>query len=367
MTPKKGSGVFFSDMNVKDRDSLLKKTERLCRAAGIDRIDMEKKFVAIKIHFGEYGNLSFLRPNYAKVVADIVRGRGGIPFLTDCNTLYVGCRKNAVEHLETAFANGFGPMVTGCPIIIGDGLKGADETVVPIHGDHVKEAKIGRAVAEADIVISLNHFKCHELTGIGGAVKNLGMGCASRRGKMEQHSDSKPSVDDDMCRECRGCLRACAHGAISFPEKKAVIDHGVCVGCGMCVSACRFDAISARMDASNDVLSMKMAEYAAAAVRGKPNFHITVVSDVSPLCDCHGGNSYPVIPNVGILASFDPVALDVACADMSNAQRPLLGTVPKGKGDIFAKVNKGTDWRVALDHGEKIGLGITSYTITEVK
>ncbi|MDD4185220.1 MAG: DUF362 domain-containing protein [Candidatus Methanomethylophilaceae archaeon] len=365
MTGITGSDVFFTDMEVDIDDSLLKKMRRVCEAAGIGKIDVKKKLVAIKMHFGEYGNLSFLRPNYAKVVADMVRENGGIPFLTDCNTLYAGCRKNAVEHLDTAYANGFGPLTTGCQIIIGDGLKGSDETVVPINGEYVTEAKIGKAVAEADVIISLSHFKCHELTGIGGAVKNLGMGCASRRGKMEQHSEAKPLIDRDECRGCRECFKACAHGAISFPEKKAVIDYSICVGCGMCISACRFDAVSAGPDSSKDLLGMKMAEYAAAVVQGKPNFHISVVCDVSPLCDCHGGNSTPIIPDVGIFASFDPVALDAACARLSAAQEPI-GRKVCGR-DIFADVNEGTDWRIALEHAEKMGLGTASYNLIGVR
>lgn len=365
MTGITGSDVFFTDMEIEIGDNLLKKMRRVCEAAGIGRIDMEKKLVAIKLHFGEYGNLSFLRPNYAKVLADLVREKGGIPFLTDCNTLYAGCRKNAVEHLDTAYANGFSPLTTGCQILIGDGLKGSDETLVPINGEYVREAKIGRAVAEADVIISLSHFKCHELTGVGGAVKNLGMGCASRRGKMEQHSEEKPLVDEGRCRGCRECLKACAHGAISFPDKKAVIDYGTCVGCGRCISACRFDAVCAGPDSSKDLLSMKMAEYAAAAVLGKPNFHVSVVCDVSPLCDCYGGNSPPIIPDVGIFASFDPVALDSACARLSAAQKPI-GRKVRGK-DIFADVNEGTDWRTALEHAERIGLGTTSYNLIEMK
>jgi len=359
-----GSDVFFSDMHVSTGDSLLKKMRRVCEAAGIGKMDMKKKFVAVKMHFGEYGNLSFLRPNYAKVVADMVLERGGVPFLTDCSTLYPGCRKNAVEHLDTAYANGFSPLTTGCHVIIGDGLKGTDESLIPINGEYVKEAKIGKVIADADILISLSHFKGHEITGVGGAVKNLGMGCASRRGKMEQHSDAKPVLDHGRCRGCRECLRACAHGAITFSDRKAVIDYDACVGCGMCISACRYDVIGAGPDSSKDILCRKMAEYAAAVVRGKPNFHISIVCDVSPLCDCYGGNNPPIIPDVGIFASFDPVALDSACAEMSAAQRPI-GREVCGR-DIFADVNEGTDWRITLDHAEKLGLGTVSYNLVKV-
>ena len=218
------SEVYFTDLETGYSGSRLDKLDKLIRKAGLDKIDMERKFVAIKLHMGELGNLSFLRHNYAKVIVDYVKERGGIPFLTDCNTLYVGKRKNAVEHLETAHLNGFSVYSVGCPIIIGDGLKGDDDVEIPIDGEFVKTAKIGRAIVDADIIITLNHFKCHELAGIGGAIKNLSMGCASRRGKMEQHCHSKPSVKEKKCRGRRVCISACGSDAISFSDGKAKID-----------------------------------------------------------------------------------------------------------------------------------------------
>ena len=185
----------------------------------------KKKYVAIKIHFGEPGNLSYLRPNYAKTVADIVKDLGGKPFLTDCNTLYVGGRKkNALDHIDTAYLNGFSPFSTGCHVIIADGLKGTDEVLVPVSGGkYVKEAKIGRAVMDADVFISLTHFKGHEITGFGGALKNIGMGCGSRAGKMEMHSAGKPYVIQEQCVGCRVCAKSCAHDAISFTDKKLIL------------------------------------------------------------------------------------------------------------------------------------------------
>ena len=194
------SNVYFCDMRVNQGDTLLLKLRRLMEKAGIGNIDFEGKFTAIKIHFGEPGNLAFLRPNFAKAVADLVKEKGGMPFLTDCNTLYVGRRKNALDHMDAAYENGFSPFSTGCHVIIADGLKGTDEVLVPVEGGtYVKEARIGRAVMDADVIISLNHFKGHELAGFGGAIKNLGMGCGSRAGKMEQHCGGKPEVDQSIC------------------------------------------------------------------------------------------------------------------------------------------------------------------------
>ncbi|HIY26545.1 MAG TPA: DUF362 domain-containing protein, partial [Candidatus Acutalibacter pullistercoris] len=224
------SKVYFTNLRASYNCNLLQKLRKLLLAAGMDQIDFTNKYAAIKIHFGEPGNLAFLRPNYAKVVADLVKDLGGKPFLTDCNTLYVGRRKNALDHLDAAYENGFSPFSTGCHVLIADGLKGTDETLVPIDGEYVKEAKIGTAIMDADVFISLTHFKGHEATGFGGCLKNIGMGCGSRAGKMEMHSAGKPHVDQDLCIGCGSCQKDCAHSAITITDRKASIDHSKCVG-----------------------------------------------------------------------------------------------------------------------------------------
>ena len=369
--------VYYSDLRARPGLNLLQKLQRLVRAAGMDTIDMKDKFVAIKIHFGEPGNLSYLRPNYAKALADVIKAQGGRPFLTDCNTLYVGRRKHALEHIEAAYENGFTPLSTGCQVIIADGLKGTDEVEVPVAGgEYVKEAKIGRAIMDADIVISLSHFKGHESTGFGGALKNLGMGSGSRAGKMEQHSSGKPQVDKALCRGCHSCAKDCAQGAISFDENNhASIDHDKCVGCGRCLGRCNFDAISCPADAASKLLNCRIAEYAKAVVDGRPNFHINLVMDVSPNCDCHAENDTPIIPDVGMFASFDPVALDQACADACNNMPVLPGSQLADNlarpgfcacGDRFTDSAPITHWQSALEHGEKIGLGTREYDLVKV-
>ena len=369
--------VYYSDLRAKPGLNLLQKLQRLVRAAGMDTIDMNDKFVAIKIHFGEPGNLSYLRPNYAKALADVIKAQGGRPFLTDCNTLYVGRRKHALEHIEAAYENGFTPFSTGCQVIIADGLKGTDEALVPVAGgEYVKEAKIGRAIMDADVIISLNHFKGHECTGFGGAIKNLGMGSGSRAGKMEQHSSGKPQVDQELCRGCHACAKDCAQGAISFDgANKASIDHNKCVGCGRCLGRCNFDAISCPSDAASKLLNCRIAEYAKAVVDGRPNFHINLVMDVSPNCDCHSVNDAPIIPDVGMFASFDPVALDQACADACN-NMPVLADSQLADnlatpgfcacGDHFTDSAPVTHWQSPLEHGEKIGLGTREYELVKV-
>ena len=297
--------VYFTNFRANPKMNLLQKLKKLIIEAGMTEIDFENKFTAIKIHFGEPGNIAYLRPNFSRVVVELIKEQGGRPFLTDCNTLYVGRRKDALEHLDAAYENGYNPFTTGCQLIIADGLKGTDEVEVPVNGEYIKEAKIGRAVMDADIFITLSHFKGHENTGFGGALKNIGMGCGSRRGKMEMHNAGKPHVIEKKCRDCKVCKDICAMNAISYPEK-AVIDHDKCVGCGRCIGICPFDAIATPNDESFDVLNKKMAEYSLAVVKGRPNFHISLVMDVSPFCDCHAENDLPIIQDVGMFASGRP-------------------------------------------------------------
>ena len=365
------SKVYFTNFRTTYRENLPQKLARLVKKAGmLEGIDFENKFTAIKIHFGEPGNFAYLRPNYAKVIVDLIKGQGGKVYLTDCNTLYVGRRKNAVDHLEAAYENGYNPFTTGAHCIIADGLKGTDDVLVPVDGEYVKEAKIGRAVMDADIIISMNHFKGHECTGFGGALKNLGMGCGSRAGKMEMHSAGKPKVLKGQCVGCGVCAKTCAHSAITITDKKASIDHNKCVGCGRCIGMCAMDAVVAANDESNDILNRKIAEYTKAVIQGRPNFHISLIVDVSPNCDCHSENDVPIVPNVGMFASFDPVALDMACADAVNNMPVLPGSIlselPQLQNDRFNDNHPETNWRSCLEHGEKIGIGTREYELIEI-
>ncbi|WP_304021099.1 DUF362 domain-containing protein [Desulfovibrio piger] len=320
------SKVYFTDMRCPVGTGLLDKLKKLIEKAGIDSIDMDSKFVAIKIHFGEPGNLSFLRPNFAKMVADKVTSLGGRPFLTDCNTLYVGRRKHALEHLAAAQENGFSPLSTGCQMIIADGLKGTDEMEVPLEGcDHFQSAFIGRAIMDADIFISLTHFKGHELTGFGGAIKNIGMGCGSRAGKMAMHSIGKPGID----------------------------------------------AISNAFDAESTILNERMAEYTKAVIQNRPHFHVSIVNQVSPYCDCHAENDAAVVPDIGMFAGFDPVALDHACIDAVNAapaiSTSVLGQCAHEHNDHFTDIHPKTNWRSQIEHARKIGIGNVDYELVTVK
>ncbi len=371
------SKVYYTDFRAKLGEGLPLKLQRLIRTAGIDQIDMEGKFVAIKMHFGELGNLGFLRPNYARAVADVVKSLGGKPFLTDCNTLYPGSRKNALEHLYCAWENGFTPMTVGCPILIGDGLKGTDDVEVPVEGgEYVKAAKIGRAVMDADIFISLSHFKGHEMTGFGGAIKNIGMGCGSRAGKKEQHSNGKPVINADACRGCKRCLHECANNGLHFDEatRKMQVVTENCVGCGRCVGACNFDAIAFANDAATKELNCRMAEYTKAVIDGRPGFHISLVMDISPNCDCHPENDAPILPDIGMFCSFDPLALDQACVDACLRQQPLPGSQLYDNmhkegfcdhHDHFENSTPESEYKTCLAHAEKIGIGSREYELIE--
>ena len=371
--------VYYTDFRAKIGEGLPTKLKRLIKAAGIGDIDMDGKFVAVKMHFGELGNLSFLRPNYARAVVDVVKEFGGVPFLTDCNTLYPGSRKNAIEHLYCAWENGFTPMTVGCPIIIGDGLKGTDDIEVPVEGgEYIDKAQIGRAVMDADIFISLSHFKGHETTGFGGAIKNIGMGCGSRAGKKAQHMNGQPEIDHELCRGCRACLRECANDGLSFDEstRKMSINTQNCVGCGRCIGACNFDAIAFANYAATKDLNCRMAEYTKAVIQNRPNFHVSLIVDVSPNCDCHAENDAPILPNIGMFASFDPLALDQACVDACLKATPLpnsqLAEAMEKEDfcdhhDHFENTTPNSEYKTCLAHAEKIGLGTRDYEIVVVK
>ena len=367
------SKVYFSNMRATPELNILAKLRKLMESAGMGEINFKKQFAAIKLHLGEPGNIAYLRPNFSKVVADYVKELGGKPFLTDCNTLYVGRRKDALEHLDAAYENGYNPFCTGCQVIIADGLKGTDEVYVPVEGGrYVREAKIGRAIMDADIFISLTHFKGHELSGFGGVIKNIGMGSGSRAGKLEMHSSGVPTVKEEKCVGCGRCVSVCAQSAITLSET-ASIDEDLCAGCGRCLALCPFDAIATQWNEANETMCRKMAEYTKAVIEGRPHFHISLVVDVAPFCDCHSENDAPIVPDIGMFASFDPVALDQACADAvmraPAAENSLLfDKLSHGSSgcDHFHTVHPDTHWQVTLEHCEELGIGSRDYEILEV-
>jgi len=372
MSPSK---VYFTNLRAKPSQNLLKKLDTLIIKSGINKIDFHKKIVAIKIHFGEPGNLSYLRPNYAARIVRMLKAKESIPFLTDCNTLYYGRRSNAPSHLEVAFENGFNPLTTDCPVIIGDGIRGSDFAEIPLNMEYCTSAKIGSSIAASDIIISMNHFKGHEMTGFGGALKNLGMGCASVGGKLFLHSGASPEIYEKNCTGCKVCEKNCAYDAIKVGKDKiAHINYTRCVGCGQCVAVCQYDSARVIWQSSSEIVSKRVAEYSYAVVKDKPAFHINFMMNISPDCDCWGYNDYPLVPDIGIAASFDPVGLDKACADMVMAAPALPGSkirIDHSHSDLkgedkFKLAHPDTFWQAGLEHAEKIGLGSTDYELVNV-
>ena len=368
------SKVFFTNLRVKGGQSLLDKLEALIKKAGIEQIDFAGKFTAVKIHFGEPGNLAYIRPNYAARLVQFLQTKQAKVFLTDANTLYSGRRSNAVDHIQSAMTNGFNPIAVPCPVIIADGLKAIEYREISIDGEYCKTAKIGAAIADADIIISMSHFKGHEQTGFGGVIKNIGMGSASAAGKKEMHSASQPAISTTKCTSCGQCVKYCAAKAIFLNKnKKPEIDRDKCTGCGQCIAVCQWSAAHVIWDNSAATICYKMAEYTKATLQDKPHFHISFIMDVSPDCDCWGCNDAAIVPNIGIAVSFDPVALDKSCADMvtaaaANTDSRLNVHQPdmlKGE-DKFKLLHPKTDWKVCLTHAEKIGLGKMEYELINV-
>lgn len=367
--------VYFTDFRTYSKIALTDKFEKLIDEAGLGTIDFKDKFVAIKMHFGEMGNLAFLRHQYAKRLAQYIAQRGGRVFLTDCNTLYTGSRTNAIDHLQTAVDNGFNQAsIPGVPVIIADGLKGTDEVDVPVEGAlYCPTAKIGRAVVDADIIISLTHFKGHESACFGGALKNLGMGCGSRAGKKDMHTSMKPLYDSDKCIGCKKCATVCAHNVQRYENGKLVFDEGKCAGCGRCIEVCPTHALTVHSDDDVLTLNRKVAEYTKAVICGKPSFHISLVCDVSPFCDCYGCNDVPIVPDIGMFASFDPVALDHACVDAVNSVKHndnchITDNGPdKFEHDNLLNNHPTTNWEDQMDYAQSLGIGSKEYTLITVK
>ncbi|MCL5291739.1 MAG: DUF362 domain-containing protein [Actinobacteria bacterium] len=359
--------VYFSSIHGRQK-SRLESVERLFDKAGFADLIDEDDLVAIKVHFGERGNTAFLSPLYVRRVVDKVKAAGGRPFLTDGNTLYKGSRSNAVDHLTTAIENGFSYATVGAPLLISDGLNGHDYLEVEIGGKHFDRVKIGSAIREADAIIAVSHFKGHEATGFGGAIKNVGMGCGSRAAKQLMHSDLLPTVDSGVCSACERCVGWCPAEAISV-RSAAAIDYDKCLGCGECTVSCPKGAIAINWKTEPQAIQEKVAEYALGAIKdkgGKVGF-VNFVIDVVPDCDCWSWNDAPIAPDIGIAASTDIVAIDQASVDLVNSTEGIKGgrlTDPYSK-DKFGELS-GIDWTSQLAHAERIGLGKRKYELVRV-
>lgn len=365
--------VYFSDLRASFKENLLGKIGRLLDTLGLQGVVSPHGLVAVKLHFGEKGNTAFIRPNFVRAVTDRIRSLDAHPFLTDANTLYVGSRGDSVSHLTTAIENGFAYAVVNAPLIIADGLRGGSFRAVTINQEVLKVAYLAREIAEADALIGLAHFKGHELSGFGGAIKNLGMGCASRRGKLVQHSDVSPKIQRKKCVACGHCVEHCSQKAIAIQEGKSRIDPRKCIGCGECILICSNQAIDVQWNADMVAFQKKMVEYAYAVLKEKKGraAFLNFLTDISPSCDCCDHNDAPIVPSIGILASTDPVAIDQASVDLVNRQAGLENTQLPANGqapgeDKFGSIYPRVQWKVQLEYAEKIGMGSRDYELVPI-
>jgi uncharacterized Fe-S center protein len=366
------SKVFFSDLRATANRNIFAKLSQVLHEAGIDSKVRSRNLVAIKLHFGEKGNTGFIGPIFIRRIVDKIKELGGFPFLTDTNTLYRGSRSHSVSHIVTAIENGFAYSVVNAPIIIGDGLRGSSSVKVKIDQEIFELVDIGKEIMEADVLIGVSHFKGHELTGFGGTIKNIGMGCASRHGKLKQHSDLSPRINKKKCIGCGECVAYCSQEAISIKEEKAVIDLERCIGCGECIIICPNSAINVQWSTDIPILQKKMVEYVFGVLKEKEGraFFINFLTQISPSCDCNRYTDASIVPDIGIMASSDPVAIDQASADMVNQQAVLHGSsleVNTRPGeDKFRGLYPDIDWGFQLDYAQKIGLGTRNYELIKI-
>lgn len=366
--------VHFIDLEATARENLPQKLSRLIKTAGLADIAGKNDLTAVKIHFGEQGNTAYIRPVFIRQVLKTIKEQGAAPFLTDANTLYVGTRSNSVSHIRTAVENGFSySSMDATPIIIADGLRGKNETAVEVNQKNCSRVYIGSEIIHADALVSVAHFKGHELSGFGGTLKNLGMGCASRRGKLDQHSNVTPKIKRKTCIGCRECEKHCPAGAIYLESRKAHIDKTLCIGCAECIVRCPTGSVNINWNQTVPVFLEKMMEYTLGVLKNKEKkgLFINFVTDIAPKCDCLSYSESPIVNNVGILASHDPVAVDQAAADLVNQQPGLPGTVLETNHqpgeDKFKGLYPSVDWEHQLVYAEKLSLGTRKYNLIKLE
>jgi uncharacterized protein len=371
------SEVYFTRFGASHNDdSILSRLSKMFDRVGAGGIIKENEAVAVKAHFGEQGNVSFVSPLYYRTIVDRIKACGGNPFLTDTNTLYVGERNNAVKHLNCALRHGFSYATVGAPLVIADGLYGTDAVEVDINGKHLKKVKIASAIYWANTLVVMSHCKGHMMAAMGGAIKNLGMGCAPRSGKQDQHSGNVPKYITANCTGCGECVAWCNFDAIKVVDGKVINDPAKCAGCGECIPACRFDAVESNWDTDLIKMNEKLAEYAAAVMKNKKDkvVFFNFILNVTPECDCMPSSDNYIVPDIGILASFDPVAIDMASVDLVNKAKVIPENVNSKEGydmkhaekDKFRMVHPKLDWKVQLKHAQDLGAGSMDYELIEI-
>ncbi len=360
--------VFFVDYKKGRHKSLVQSTEKLFNKLKISEDLQSGDIIAVKVHFGEAGNTAYLSPIYARRIVKKLKESNTKPFLTDANTLYRGSRGNAVDHLETAIINGYSFATVGAPLVIADGLLGQDFFTLKYKGKYFQELKIAKAAYQADGLIVMTHFKGHEATGIGGTLKNIGMGLGSRGAKQQMHSDLLPEINTNKCTVCGKCQIWCPAEAIMIGEY-ALIDEKKCIGCGECTVICPEEAININWKTEEKVLQEKIVEYVDGILSNKNNktAFFNYMLQVTPDCDCWGWSDQPFVEDIGMLASRDPVAVDQAAADLVNSAHGVEGSRLKNvmSEDKIFEVT-GIDWKAQLVYAEEIGLGQRDYKLVEI-
>ncbi|MEN6330042.1 MAG: DUF362 domain-containing protein [Methanobacteriaceae archaeon] len=365
------SRVYFTDLISRGKDdSKIKKLEKLFIESHLEKNIREKDLVGIKLHFGEEGNDSYINPVFVRVMVDLVIKQDAKPFLTDTNTLYHGSRHNSVDHLETAIKHGFDYAVAGAPLVIADGICGDNWVPVEVDLKHFKEVKIAGDIVKSDSLLVLSHFKGHGMSGFGGAIKNLAMGCAAAPGKLEQHECAKPLIGSS-CNGCGTCVDNCPVSAISLSHGRALIDYPDCIACNNCLDTCPDSCIELDWEAMGPFME-KMAEYAFGAVKNKDGRvgYVNFLLNITPDCDCVSWSDRSLVPDIGILASQDPVALDQASYDLVDQQPGLENSLllhnhAPGE-DKFQGVWQNVDGRVLLEYAQKIGMGSRDYKLKKI-
>ncbi len=326
--------------------------------------------VAVKAHMGELGNVTYVRPGIVKKIVELVKTAGGRPFVTDTTTLYPQSRWTAVGYLQTAATNGFTGESMGAPVIIADGLLGYDITKKPVSrkvdGCNFDDVEVAQSIAESDAMVVVSHTKGHELSGFGGAIKNVGMGCVAKHGKAAVHRANLAEIDLEKCNGCGKCVESCAYGAMRVEGGKARRDMEKCMSCNSCYGDCPNKAMEIP-DGANERMQIYLAHAAAAVLEkfnGKVCF-INVIQDVTPLCDCYAQPGNPVVADVGILASLDPVAIDKASLDLIDKAKAVPGALADDGPDRLGRINR-VDSMIQLRVAEKLGMGEIKYKMIEI-
>ncbi|MFH1729600.1 MAG: DUF362 domain-containing protein [Pseudomonadota bacterium] len=365
------SDVYFTSSRSHGNKSLLRKFASL-----IDKCSIDYKpgdIVAIKLHMGHPGGTSFIRPMFARTLVDKIKSKNSKPYLTDTSTLYTGQRDNPIDFIESAIRNGFSFSTVNAPIIIADGIESKDIVKEEINLNHFKEINVASAVQHSSSLAVISHFKLHMVTGFGGAIKNVGMGLGSRASKQRMHASVQPKLfNEDACIACGICTNSCPENAVKLKNKLPEFDFTKCVGCAECIAHCPEHALEIQWNENPEVVGEKIAETAYAVLNKKKNKKVfyNFLIDITPDCDCMHWSDNPIVSNIGILASNDPVAIDMASCNLVNAQKGLessrLRSAFNENEDKISAIYPYSNWIKQLEYAEKIGLGSMKYNLVNI-